>query len=87
MITGTIVLQNKREIIDLKGDTFRTLSIMAAEQGTNLKNFIEWLLDHTAQDYDDSEAYAWLVENVPEGRVFISDEEQAETEKWLGIWN
>lgn len=41
MITGTIVLQNKREIIDLKGDTFRTLSIMAAEQGTNLKNFIE----------------------------------------------
>jgi len=38
----------KRKIIDLKPETFRSLSIMAAKQGTNLKHFIETTLDEIA---------------------------------------
>ena len=32
----TPVLPTKRKVIDLKGDTFRSLSLMAASKGTNL---------------------------------------------------
>ena len=35
----------KKKIIDLKEDTFKSLSVMAARQGTNLKKLIENLLD------------------------------------------
>lgn len=35
----------KKKIIDLKEDTFKVLSVMAARQGTNLKKLIENLLD------------------------------------------
>ena len=35
------VTPSKRKIIDLKDDTFKTLSIMAIQKGTNLKNYIE----------------------------------------------
>ena len=48
---------HRRKIIDLKEDTFKALSVMAARQGTNLKKLIENLLDKTAEEYDDSEAY------------------------------
>ena len=42
---------HRRKIIDLKEDTFKALSVMAARQGTNLKKLIENLLDKTAEEY------------------------------------
>ena len=50
----------KKKIIDLKEDTFKALSVMAARQGTNLKKLIESLLDKTSEDYDDSSAYPYI---------------------------
>ena len=82
---ATIALPTKKKVIDLKGDTFRTLSVMAARKGTNLKKYIESILDDAAEDYDDSQMYAWLIENEPEGKIMLNEEEQAEFEKWLGI--
>ncbi|MBR4434205.1 MAG: hypothetical protein IK011_06725 [Bacteroidaceae bacterium] len=42
------VKPTKRKIIDLKPETFRSLSIMAAKKGTNLKHLIETTLDEIA---------------------------------------
>lgn len=81
----TAVLPNRRKVIDLKGDTFRSLSLMAANKGTNLKRLIEGLLDNVAEDYDDSKAYAWLVENHPDGQVFLNEKEKKDFENWLGV--
>lgn len=81
----TTTLPRKRKIIDIKGDTFRSLSILAAKRGTNLKSFIEGILDHVAEDYDDNKVYAWLVKNRPEGKVFLDDKEQKDFEDWLGV--
>lgn len=81
----TAVLPNRRKVIDLKGDTFRSLSLMAANKGTNLKRLIEGLLDNVAEDYDDSKAYAWLVENRPDGQVFLNENEKKDFENWLGV--
>ena len=72
----TAVLPNRRKVIDLKGDTFRSLSLMAANKG---------LLDNVAEDYDDSKAYAWLVENRPDGQVFLNENEKKDFENWLGV--
>lgn len=81
----TVVLPNKRKMIDLKGDTFMSLSSMAASKGINLKRFIEELLDKIADDYDDNKIFAWLSENRPEGKVFLNEKEQADFENWLGV--
>lgn len=43
-------LRPKRKNIDLNPNTFRTLSIMAASKGTNLKHFIEDILDKVAEE-------------------------------------
>lgn len=53
-LMATTTLQSKRIIIDLSEDTFRSLSIMAANKGTNLKNLIEGLLDKAAEAYDEN---------------------------------
>lgn len=34
---------------------------------------------------DENKQYAWLAENVPEGKEMLDEEEQADFEKWLGI--
>lgn len=81
----TAILPNKRKVIDLKGNTFRSLSIMAASKGTNLKRLIEDFLDNMAENYDDSKAFAWLVENRPDGQVFLNDKEKEDFENWLNI--
>lgn len=78
-------LQRKRKIIDLRDDTFRSLSVMAASRGTNLKNFIEVVLNRVAEDYDESKQYAWLTENIPEGKEKASEEEKRNFENWLGV--
>ncbi len=75
----------KRKIIDLEEDTFKILSIKAAQQGTNLKVLIEKSLDKMAKDIDDSEMYAYLVKTFPEGKEIISGKEKEDFENWLGV--
>ena len=75
----------KKKIIDLKEDTFKALSVMAARQGTNLKKLIENLLDKTAEEYDDSEAYRYMSENYPDGQVKLEKNERKEFMDWLGV--
>ena len=82
---ATTALQSKRIIIDLSEDTFRSLSIMAANKGTNLKNLIEGLLEKAAEAYDENNQYAWLSENISEGKEMIGEEEKKEFESWLGV--
>ena len=77
---ATTALQSKRKIIDLSEDTFRSLSIMAANKGTNLKNLIEGLLEKAAEEYDENKQYAWLVENVSEGKEMVGEQEKKEFE-------
>lgn len=75
----------KKKIIDLKEDTFKALSVMAARQGTNLKNLIESLLDKTAEEYDDSEVYRYISENYPDGQIKLEKNERKEFMDWLGV--
>jgi len=75
----------KKKIINLKEDTFKALSVMAARQGTNLKKLIESLLDKTAEEYDDSEAYRYMSEKYPEGKVKLEKNERKEFMDWLGV--
>ena len=39
----------RRKVIDIKPDTFRGLSVIAASRGTNLKRFIERSLDELVE--------------------------------------
>jgi hypothetical protein len=75
----------KRKIIDIDENTFRILSIKAAERGTNLKVLIEKSLDKMAEDIEESELYAYLVKTFPEGKEIISGKEKGDFESWLGI--
>ena len=84
-LMATTALQSKRLIIDLSEDTFRSLSIMAANKGTNLKNLIEGLLDKAAEEYDENKQYAWLSENISEGKEMVGEEEKKAFESWLGV--
>ena len=84
-LMATTALQSKRLIIDLSEDTFRSLSIMAANKGTNLKNLIEGLLDKAVEAYDENNQYAWLSENISEGKEMIGEEEKKSFESWLGV--
>ena len=76
---------HKKKLIDLKEDTFKSLSVIAARKGTNLKNLIETLLDRIAEEYDDSEVYKMLSERFPEGNMIVSEPERDEFMKWLGV--
>jgi macrodomain Ter protein organizer (MatP/YcbG family) len=82
MNTTTI---KKKKIIDLDEQTFKVLSIKAAATGINLKKFIENLLDHEAESYNDSTLYAYLSESRPEGKVMLDPQEKQEFEEWLGL--
>ena len=50
----------RRKVIDIKPDTFRGLSVIAASRGTNLKRFIERSLDELVESYDDATIYRYL---------------------------
>ena len=52
---------------------------------TNLKKLIENLLDKTAEEYDDSEAYRYMTENYPDGKVKLEKNERKEFMDWLGV--
>ena len=76
---------SKRKIINLDEATFKTLSIMAIEEGTNLKNYIEKLLSDIAYNYEDSKHYAKLNKERPEGHVILNQQEKDDFENWLGV--
>ena len=59
---------------------------MAIEEGTNLKNYIEKLLSDIADNYEDSELYAKLSKEHPEGHIILNQEEKTDFEKWLDEW-
>ena len=67
------------------------LKIAAKQDNRSLNNFVECVLISAVTDevllsgMSDEEVYAWLVKNKPEGKVFVSEKEQAEFEKYLGI--
>lgn len=69
-----------RKIIDLPFDVFKILSVKAVAKNTNLKNYIEKLLEQEAQ-ISDEEIYKFLQENKP---TEIADtKEQQEFRNWL----
>lgn len=84
MRTATLT-PSKRKIINLDETTFKTLSIMAVEEGTNLKNYIEKLLSDIADNYEDARLYAKLSKERPEGHVMLNAQEKADFEDWLGV--
>ena len=81
----TTLSPSKRKIINLDETTFKTLSIMAIEEGANLKNYIENLLVDIADTYEDSRLYAKLSKERPEGHVILNQQEKNDFEKWLDV--
>ena len=81
----TTLSPSKRKIIDLDDTTFKTLSIMAIEEGTNLKNYIEKVLSEIADNYEDSKLYAKLSNERPEGHDILNQQEKTDFEKWLDV--
>ena len=82
---ATTLLTAKRKNIDIKPETFRALSIKAAEEGINLKKYIEALLDKLAQDEEDLLLYNKFVKNEDECRKYLNKDEQAAFEKEIGL--
>ena len=76
---------SKRKIIDLNEDTFKTLSIMAIQKGTNLKKYIEDVLNELAENYEDAKLYAKLSKENPDGNIMLNEQEKADLENWLGV--
>ena len=81
----TTLSPSKRKIIDLDDTTFKTLSIMAIEEGTNLKNYIEKVLSEIADNYEDSKLYDKLSKERPEGHVILNQQEKTDFKDWLGV--
>ena len=81
----TTLSPSKRIIINLDEETFKTLSIMAIEEGTNLKNYIEKVLSDIADNYQDSKLYAKLSKERPEGHIILNQQEKTDFENWLGV--
>ena len=75
----------RRKIIDIKPETFRGLSVIAASRGTNLKHFIETSLDEIVEAYDDAAVYKYLCQTDPEGFEMASEEEKSSFLKELGL--
>ena len=74
-----------RKLIDIPEDVFRTLSVKAAAMGTSLKKLIEEIIIREAEDMDDAEVYKYLVATRREGKVMLSESEQDEFERKMGI--
>lgn len=84
-ITASARAASRRKLIDIPEDVFRTLSIRATAMGTNLKKLIEDILIREANDMDDAEVYKYLASTRPEGKIMLSDAEQDEFERKMGI--
>ncbi len=74
----------KRKIIDLPEDTFRSLSILASANGTNLKSYIETLLNNEAKILKEELIYKELLSD-PETQEILKAEEKRSFENWLGV--
>lgn len=74
-----------RKLIDIPEDVFRTLTIKAAAMGTNLKKLIEEILIREAGEMDDAEVYKYLLSTRPEGKIMLSETEQDDFERRMGI--
>ncbi len=75
----------RRKVIDIKPDTFRGLSVIAASRGTNLKHFIESSLDEMVEAYDDAAVFRYLCQTEPDGLEMVGEDEKAEFLKELGL--
>jgi hypothetical protein len=73
----------KRKNIDLPEKTFRSLSVLAAANGKNLKAYIENVLEEEAKLFEEEEIYHVLLKN-PETQEILTDEEKSAFENWLG---
>jgi len=78
------VKSKKRKIIDLPEETFRALSILASANGTNLKSFIETLLDNEAKILKEEQIYKVFLTD-PDAQEIVSTEEKLSFENWLGV--
>lgn len=81
----TATIPSRKKLISLKEDTFKSLSIMAIQHGTNLKHFIETLLDRVASDGDDARLYEYLTQTDPEGNVMLGAKEKEDFERRLNV--
>ncbi|MCF2589455.1 hypothetical protein JQM97_00505 [Prevotella hominis] len=84
-MSSVTLTPSKRKIIDLNEDTFKTLSIMAIQKGTNLKKYIEDVLNELAENYEDAKLYAKLSKENPDGNIMLNEQEKADIENWLGV--
>ena len=82
---NTAVVQTKRKNIDIREDVYRFLSIKAAASGTNLKSYIESLLEKEVEDMNEAATYQYLCNVRPDGDVELSEEETKDFENWLGL--
>ena len=78
-------VHTRRKIIDIREDVYRFLSIKAAASGTNLKNYIEALLEKEVEDMDEAATDQYLCNGRPDGDVELTEEETKDFENWLGI--
>jgi macrodomain Ter protein organizer (MatP/YcbG family) len=76
---------SRRKLIDIPEDVFTTLSMKATAMGMNLKKYIEHLLIQEAEEMDDAEVYRYLLSTRPEGKVMLTETEQDEFERKMGI--
>ncbi len=77
--------KTKRKNIDIREDVFNFLSIKAAAAGTNLKNYIETLLEKDVEDMDENATYQYLLKTRPDGNIALSEQEADDFENWLGL--
>ena len=52
---------------------------------TNLKSYIEALLEKDVEDMNESATYQYLCDVRPDGDVVLTEEETKDFENWLGI--
>ena len=82
---NTISIARKtRKNIDLSEESFRALSVLASANGKNLKVFIENILEEEAKMLNEEIIYREFLKD-PESQEFISYDEKATFEKWLGL--
>lgn len=84
-IMSTSTIQTRRKNIDIREDVFNYLSIKAAAAGTNLKHYIEALLEKEVEDMDDDSTYQYLCRTKPDGNVMLNEQESKDFENWLGV--
>ena len=82
---NTVTSNVRRKNIDIPEPVFKILSIKAAAAGTNLKRYIESILQREAENIDEKALYAYLCQNDPDGEIPLEDARQEDFERWLGV--